>query len=451
MDLQIRKGPSGRVKGLRDLLAGMKREDVLAVLPVFSLSAAASYRYAESTDFDLVHEGRRYPPKAVLGLAAERVVGRPLTSEEFTGGEKSTCFAILNALGFEIVKKISNDSVLFGTRGLDRFQLYERKEIAKVFEPDVGFTPGAGRWGIQGIVETPKESGNFVFMVTLGKLTEGNPYQDALTVDGYLIWESQTRQSFESPVIQKLLVHDPQNRDIHLFLRPNRHVKYSYIGMLEYFSHDPNKTNPVHFVWRIQNWDLSPEGLDRVNLPFRPPLDPAYSPAIQPPVSQNLVQVAVPGAARRKASTRSAQNGTVDWAIRDLRNRELGGRGEKLVLDYEVDTLRAAGLAELAEQVRHVALYNSAAGFDIASFQLDGSPKRIEVKTTEGPESTPFYISANEVRVSSNHPESYVIYRVFNLRPENVQVQFFELPGNVEESCGLDPVSFRAYPGRSSE
>ena len=76
-------------------------------------------------------------------------------------------------------------------------------------------------------------------MVTLGKPTEGNPYRDELTEDGYLIWESQTRQSFRSPAVQKLLNHEPSKANIHLFVRPSDDCAYTYFGLLEYFSHDP--------------------------------------------------------------------------------------------------------------------------------------------------------------------------------------------------------------------
>jgi hypothetical protein len=81
----------------------------------------------------------------------------------------------------------------------------------------------------------------------------------------------------------------------------------------------------------------------------------------------------------------------------------------------------------------------------------DGSPKRIEVKTTQGPASTPFYISLNELLASRNDASSYAIYRVFDYRPDSDQVKFFELLGDVELSCGLEPVSFRAYPGNGLE
>lgn len=105
--MDITKGPTGRINGLRELLSGLRRADVIGVLARFNLQQAAAYGFANSTDFDLVYEGKRFPPKAILGLAAERVVGRALSADEFSGGETSACFAVLRGLGFDIHRKTS--------------------------------------------------------------------------------------------------------------------------------------------------------------------------------------------------------------------------------------------------------------------------------------------------------------------------------------------------------
>lgn len=168
----------------------MTKADVLNAIEKFSIEKAGRYGFAESTDFDLVYEGRCLPPKAVLGLAAAREIGRPLDPTEFSGGEASACFAILRSLGFSIERKKAVEVPELKGLGLTRLARYDRTEISKIFEPGVKFTRGAGRWGLQGIIESPAGSANFVFMVTLGEPDESNPYQDALTVDGKLIWES---------------------------------------------------------------------------------------------------------------------------------------------------------------------------------------------------------------------------------------------------------------------
>src|SRR5262245_58490218 len=85
-------------------------------------------------------------------------------------------------------------------------------------------------------------------------------------------------------------------------------------------------------------------------------------------------------------------------AERDARNRELGRAGEERVLSHERASLLAAGRADLAESIRWVShLDGDRAGYDIKSFDIDGGNRLIEVKTTNGWERTPFYITRNLV------------------------------------------------------
>ena len=53
----------------------------------------------------LAREGRRYPPKAVVGLAAGKLTGQTLGPYDFKGGLKSKCFRVLKANGFTIITK----------------------------------------------------------------------------------------------------------------------------------------------------------------------------------------------------------------------------------------------------------------------------------------------------------------------------------------------------------
>lgn len=454
MTIVIEKSPTGRILGLRKHLKGLTRQHVLDVLNIFSLETAAPFGFIDSTDFDLIHEGKPYPPKAVFGLAAQNIIGRPLTADEFSGGVGSPCFVILQNLGFSIQpKQAFTKTRPTNLDGLVRYQSYTRKEICQIFEPGTTFVPQAGRWGISGIVETPKDSGNFVFLVTLGEPREGNPYQDELTEDGYLLWESQTRHDFSSLAIKKLLAHDPQQHNIYLFIRSGGNKPYVYLGLLEYFSHDPNTVEPVHFIWRLLSWECTGSDLQELGLIYRKPLDPAYSPLklevnekgiekVDPPVSLTGADATIKG--KRKAIKKSTTE--VDWAAKDENNRKLGLFGEKLILQYEKDSLLKAGCSVLASQIKHVALYDASAGYDILSFQPDGTTKHIEVKTTQGGASTPFFLSINELLVSKEKESTYWICRVYDAGDATKQPKFYELQGAVDSSCHLNAINFRAYP-----
>ncbi len=60
---------------------------------------------AKSTGYDLVNDGKRYPPKLVLSLAVKYATGESLDRSLFKGGEDSHGFSLLRKLGFEISVK----------------------------------------------------------------------------------------------------------------------------------------------------------------------------------------------------------------------------------------------------------------------------------------------------------------------------------------------------------
>lgn len=82
---------------------GITRDDVETAISDFS--NGAEHEFGPSTFYDLIHNGDRYPPKAILGLAARRVAGRALLPNEFSGGDSSRCFKVLRELGFEVTHK----------------------------------------------------------------------------------------------------------------------------------------------------------------------------------------------------------------------------------------------------------------------------------------------------------------------------------------------------------
>jgi hypothetical protein len=57
---------------------GLTRAAVLQALA--DLDAGAEHPFGAPTGYELVHEGRRYAPKTVIGLACRSVLGRLLTA-----------------------------------------------------------------------------------------------------------------------------------------------------------------------------------------------------------------------------------------------------------------------------------------------------------------------------------------------------------------------------------
>lgn len=131
-----------------------------------------------------------------------------------------------------------------------------------------------------------------------------------------------------------------------------------------------------------------------------------------------------------------------DVAERDARNRALGLAGEKRVLAHERASLLAAGRTDLAERIRWVShVDGDGAGYDILSFDTDGSDRLIEVKTTNGWERTPFHISRNELAVAEERRADWRLVRLWNFAREP---KAFELRPPLEAHVSLMATSYQA-------
>ena len=62
-----------------------------------------------SSTYDLIHNGKSYPPKLVLSIANRYANGTELDSNDFGGGKDTPAFELMKAEGFEIVPK--NDPI----------------------------------------------------------------------------------------------------------------------------------------------------------------------------------------------------------------------------------------------------------------------------------------------------------------------------------------------------
>jgi hypothetical protein len=133
----------------------------------------------------------------------------------------------------------------------------------------------------------------------------------------------------------------------------------------------------------------------------------------------------------------------VDFVRRDAENRRLGSLGEEFVFELERRRLHDdARRPDLSKRVEWTARdRGDGAGYDIASFNEDGSPRLIEVKTTGQGKSFPFYVTANEVRCSDAMPDAFQLYRLFRF---SRNPGLFVLSGALTMTCALDPVQFRA-------
>lgn len=127
---------------------------------------------------------------------------------------------------------------------------------------------------------------------------------------------------------------------------------------------------------------------------------------------------------------------------RDFRNRKLGRDGEELVLHFERARLKQFERSDLAKKVRWVSQEDGdGAGYDILSFDEKGKERFLEVKTTVGPDVTPFYVTRNELSFSSERPDAFRLCRVFDF---STNPRMFELTPPLEKLVHLSALSYEA-------
>lgn len=132
----------------------------------------------------------------------------------------------------------------------------------------------------------------------------------------------------------------------------------------------------------------------------------------------------------------------INYLEREQQNTQLGELGEKLVLSYERWLLQNLGKEKLADRIEWVSKENDGAGFDILSYNPDGTDKYIEVKTTKLGKETPFFFSKGELDFSKKSAGNYHLFRLFNF---NSDAKIFTKKGGLHEICQSEAVSYRGW------
>ena len=93
-------------------------------------------------------------------------------------------------------------------RALVLYEDYSRQEVQQIFDPDSKFVPQAGTWGLHGIIKIPRRRGDYVFFVTFGRQQADHQFDEGITSDGVLRWQSQPKQALTDPDIETLIGHN---------------------------------------------------------------------------------------------------------------------------------------------------------------------------------------------------------------------------------------------------
>ena len=330
-------------------------------------------------------------------------------------------------------------------RNLNLYELYNREEIHDILSPNTIFSKSRGPWGIWGLVRI-ENSKDFVFMVTAGTVVGEHEFDEGFTEDGVFRWQSQPKNTLKTQMIIDLINHDEITNNVFLFYREKKTDDYCYLGALRYLNHDEESgemNKPVNFNWQVINWPINDETLNSLSIKLETGLN------IEKQIQK---QKFIINDAPEKKSKLKREGVTKDKFRQlkvynnpdaDKKLKDIGNKGEQYIIEYEIERLTQANKAELADKIKHISLVNDAAGYDILSFNEDGTERYIEVKTTKGPIGTDFFISPGEINFSKVNKE-YYIYRVFEFLSEKMTGKIYIKKGDVEINFNLKPLQFKA-------
>jgi hypothetical protein len=146
-----------------------------------------------------------------------------------------------------------------------------------------------------------------------------------------------------------------------------------------------------------------------------------------------------------EADSPKSKHGKIDYERDNKKMKLLGDRGEDIVKDFEIDRLKKAGKNKLAKKVERVSLKSDSYGYDILSFNEDGTERHIEVKATQSKVGTVnFFLTANELRTAKEEGEEYYLYIVYEILTNKPGVWPLKNPFmNETPGIKIEPVNYR--------
>ncbi len=122
-------------------------------------------------------------------------------------------------------------------------------------------------------------------------------------------------------------------------------------------------------------------------------------------------------------------------------NMKIGHKSEEIVAEFEKERLEKLGKPELASKVKIISK-NPSYGYDIHSYEKDGSPRLIEVKVAKiiG-EEFQFFISEHEYLKSQEPNANYYFYIVYEINQKFPKIK--TIPGHKLDRIFIRPIKYR--------
>jgi hypothetical protein len=342
------------------------------------------YGFGEAKSYFLEHEGKRYDSKAIVGAAHAYQTGTPLNARHFSGGV-ATVLKKLMSLGFSVTSREDN----------------------------------AGKpWSDEEVKHTVSDYFEMLRLELRGR--RPNKTEHRINLLPHLNKRSDAAVELKHQNISAIL--DELGLPFIRGYKPRHNYQHSLALAVDGFLAD----HPDFFT------ALAPES------------EPSAASPTQLPLTKELIRVDAP-AHRTAVDTRAPRAFKPrqrDFAQIDAQCRELGKVGEELVVSFEKQRLTKLGRGDLAAKVEWVSrTQGDGAGNDIASFQENGEPLFIEVKTTNCGKDFPFILTDREVEFARRKSANYCLYRIFDCAKV---AKFFTIPAPLEKNLTLKPKTFEA-------
>lgn len=160
--------------------------------------------------------------------------------------------------------------------------------------------------------------------------------------------------------------------------------------------------------------------------------------------SPSFVDLNILPPSQSAVTTKNKPKGKADYEKEARINKKLGDRGEKIVMDLEKARLINAGRKDLAKKIERVSLKTDSLGYDIRSFEMDGTERIIEVKATRAKVGNAnFFLTANELK-TSQETDNYYVYMVYGVTTDSPKVWPIRNPFKPENKNTLKtPINYR--------
>lgn len=151
-----------------------------------------------------------------------------------------------------------------------------------------------------------------------------------------------------------------------------------------------------------------------------------------------LVSKKIKNTSKRKSKKKT------DFFEKSINDKKIGDLGEKIIFSSIQNYLKEK--FGISDSAIHVSEIDDSAGYDIKLKDKEGKSIYIEVKTTSGPKSTPFYVSENELETSEKYKERYLIVRLYNVnKNSNFEFEYYVIKGPLKEcpKINISPTNYQ--------